>query len=128
MSKEKFAVIIAGSRTFDGYELLCEKCDLFFSRRKPTLILCGEAEGADTLGKKYAFDRGLAVEPHPADWRKNGRGAGYMRNREMLKTADALVAFWDGSSRGTKHMIDIAKEAGIPVRVVISNGEVLDDV
>lgn len=51
-----------------------------------------------------------------------------MRNREMLKTADALVAFWDGRSRGTKHMIDIAKEAGIPVRVVISNGEVLDDV
>lgn len=120
MSNDRFAVIIAGSRNFTDYDLLERKCDIIFSRKKPTIILCGEAKGADSLGKRYAFERGLAVQPYPADWRKNGRSAGYMRNEEMLRNADALVAFWDGESPGTKHMIKIARQAGIPVRVVMT--------
>lgn len=113
-----FRVIIAGSRTFDNYELLCKKCDLFFSRRKPTAILCGEARGADMLGKRYAIEHGIEVLYFPANWDRDGKSAGYLRNKEMAENADALVAFWDGTSRGTAHMINLAKEKRLKVRIV----------
>ena len=54
----------------------------------------------------------------PADWERHGKAAGYIRNREMAQNADALVAFWDGESRGTKSMIDLAKEYDLAVRVL----------
>ena len=58
------------------------------------------------------------IKRFPADWENLGRGAGYVRNVQMAFYADALIAFWDGESRGTKHMIDIAKEKGLMVRVI----------
>lgn len=114
----EFAVIIAGTRTFGDYELLCQKCDVFFSAKKPTHIICGEARGADTLGRRYAEEHNIPVLSFPADWKTYGKSAGYRRNKQMAEAADALVAFWDGKSRGTKNMIDLAHEAKIPVRVV----------
>lgn len=114
----RFAVIIAGTRTFANYQLLCEKCDLFFSSKKPTAIICGEARGADSLGKYYAKEHGIPVESFPADWEKHGKKAGYIRNKEMAEHADALIAFWDGESRGTKNMIDLARQYKIPYRIV----------
>lgn len=114
----RFNVIIAGSRGFQDYDLLCSKCDRFFSRRKPSAILCGTARGADKLGERYAKERGINVLYYPADWDSHGRAAGYIRNAEMADNADALVAFWDGQSRGTKHMIDIAVEKGLLIRVI----------
>ncbi len=115
----EFAVIIAGTRTFDDYELLCQKCDVFFSRKRPTHIVCGEARGADTLGRRYAEEHGIPVLSFPADWKTYGKAAGFIRNKQMAERGDALVAFWDGRSRGTKSMIDLAHEAGLPVRVVM---------
>lgn len=114
----RFAVIIAGTRTFSNYDLLQERCDFYFSRRAPTAIICGEARGADTLGRKYAEEHGIAVESFPANWEKYGKSAGYIRNQEMVNNADALIAFWDGKSRGTKNMIEIAEKKGIPIRIV----------
>ena len=119
----RFAVIIAGTRTFDDFDLLCRKCDVFFSDKKPTAIICGEARGADTLGRRYAEDHGISVESYPADWDHYGRSAGFIRNKEMASRADALVAFWDGKSRGTKNMIEIARSKGIPIRVVMIEQE-----
>ena len=116
---DQFRVIIAGTRTFQDYDLLCRKCDFFFANKRPTAIVCGEARGADSLGKKYAEEHNLQVNSFPADWNKYGKRAGYIRNREMAEHADALIAFWDGSSRGTQHMINLAKEYGLPYRVVL---------
>ena len=113
-----FKVIIAGSRTFRDYELMKQKLDIAFSKRKPTAIICGEAKGADSLGKKYAKEHRINVESYPADWTKNGKGAGYIRNEEMAENADALIAFWDGKSAGTKHMIKTATDLGLQVRVI----------
>ena len=70
------------------------------------------------LGKRYANEQGIPVESYPADWNRHGRSAGYIRNHEMLENADALIAFWDGRSKGTKNMIDIAMRAGKAVRIV----------
>ena len=81
----------------------------------PIEIISGMADGADTLGIKYAKEHKLTMVLYPANWDKYPRMAGILRNMNMLVTATHLVAFWDGKSHGTKHMIEIAKEKGIPV-------------
>ena len=116
--QNRFQVIIAGSRDFNDYDLLSTKCDFLFSQKKPTKIISGCANGADKLRIRYAKDNGIEVLEFPADWDKHGKSAGYIRNTEMLKYADALIAFWDGKSKGTKHMISIAKKKDIQTRVI----------
>ena len=114
----EFKVIVAGSRTFKDYDLLEMKLDYIFIGHKPTSIVCGCAAGADQLGKEYAMKHGIPVDEFPADWENEGKSAGYKRNERMADAADALVAFHDGKSSGTKNMIDIAKKKGLQVRVI----------
>ena len=117
---ELFRVIIAGCRDFNDYELLREKWDYMLSKKKDThkvIIVSGHAAGADALGEVYALERGYELETYPADWSR-GRMAGPLRNEKMARVSDALIAFWDGKSRGTKNMIDLANMKGIPVRII----------
>ena len=121
-------VIIAGGRDFKNYSLLKAKCNLLLmnalsfdsvGRLKEELeIVSGTANGADKLGEKYAKESGASLKQFPADWDKHGKSAGYIRNKEMAKYSTHLIAFWDGKSKGTKHMIDLAKEEGLKVRIV----------
>lgn len=116
-----FRVIVAGSRGFNNYRFLAEKLDRILSGVAPTnsiQIVSGCARGADSLAILYAKERGYEVAKFPAEWDRYGKSAGYRRNEEMARHADALVAFWDGESRGTRHMIDIACSKGMPVRVL----------
>lgn len=115
-----FRVIIAGSRTFNDYELLKRKMDELLANVKwmKIVVVSGAARGADQLGEQYAKERGYGIDSHPANWDLYGKSAGYIRNAEMAANADALVAFWDGKSRGTKHMIDLAEKRRIHVRVI----------
>lgn len=116
-----YKIIIAGGRDFMDYNLLKEKTDKILQEKKVThkiVIISGCAQGADTLGLRYASENAFDVEEYPADWNKYGKKAGYMRNVEMAENADALIAFWDGKSKGTKHMIDIATERNLPIRVI----------
>ena len=106
-------VIIAGSRTIDDYEAVCRAVEN--SGFKPTEIVSGGARGVDRLGERWAKEHGVPVKKFSAEWDKYGRSAGYKRNRQMAEYADALVVLWDGKSPGTKHMIDIAIELGLPV-------------
>ena len=117
----KYKVVVAGCRDFADYELLKEKCDFYLQNKKPEIIVIvsGHASGADTLGERYAQERGYETEVYPADWKTNGRAAGPIRNAQMAAVADALIAFWDGKSRGTKNMIDTATKRGLQVAVVI---------
>lgn len=113
-----FRVIIAGGRLFDDYIYLKESMDYLLQNiNDEIIVVCGKARGADTLGEKYAKERGYVINYFPADWDKHGKAAGYIRNEEMAKNADALVAFWDGKSRGTKNMIELANQYGLRVRV-----------
>lgn len=82
------------------------------------IIISGHASGADSLGEKFAADHNLQCELFPADWEHHGKAAGPIRNAEMAEVTDALIAFWDGQSRGTKSMIDLAKRKGLQVAVV----------
>ena len=108
--------IIAGGRDFKDEAQLDYECNTLINYPED-VIICGEANGADTLGKFWALERGCAVLSFPADWQRHGKSAGYRRNLEMAKVADALIAFWNGKSKGTKHMIDIALEHGLEVHV-----------
>lgn len=113
-----FRVIVAGSRTFTDYELMKEKLDLVLKNIEDITIVSGTARGADTLGERYAAERGYSVLRFPADWDRYGRRAGYLRNVQMSENAEALVAFMPhGGSRGTQMMIDIANQKDMPTRV-----------
>ena len=121
MTLPTFKVIIAGGRYFNDYALLCEKCDSILSQKRQShsvVIVSGTARGADTLGERYAQERGYAVERFPADWEHAGKAAGFIRNAQMASVADALIAFWDGQSKGTANMIGIARKRNLLVRVV----------
>ena len=118
---ENFKVIIAGSRGFSNYKLLKEKCNEYLREKRKEyniIIISGGARGADTLGEKYAQDEGFSLEVFPVNWNKFGKSAGFIRNEQMAEVADALIAFWDGKSHGTKHMIEIMENKKLLVRVV----------
>ncbi len=122
--KSEYRIIIAGSRSFDDYDLLCRECDVFIGGSKDSfkiVILSGGAKGADHLGERYAEERGYDIEWHAAQWKKYGRSAGIKRNEEMAERAHSLIAFWDGLSHGTKNMIETAKEAGLYVKTIMVN-------
>ena len=120
-----FRVIIAGTRTFNDYKLLCDTMDHLLQNIDDEIIIIeGGARGADRLGKHYAQERGYRVRSFPANWELYGKKAGMVRNRRMAIAASeggaehgGLVAFWDGQSPGTKNMIEEAKARGLKVRV-----------
>lgn len=116
-----YRVVIAGCRIFYNYVTLKERCEYYLQNKMMThnvIIVSGHASGADSLGEKFATDHNLQCESHPADWDKHGKAAGPIRNAEMAEVADALIAFWDGQSKGTKSIIDLAKRKGLKVAVV----------
>ncbi len=121
----EFRIIIAGSRGFDfrspvTQDTFFRKIDNLVSAKQAThdiVIVSGTAKGADKFGESYARIRGYECRQYPANWDLYGKRAGYMRNVLMAQNADALIAIWDGESRGTQHMINIASDNGLAVRV-----------
>ena len=116
--EEKFRVIIAGGRDFNDFRLLSEKCMNILKNKTNVEIVSGTAKGADKMGEQFARFMGYPIKQFPANWEVFGKSAGYKRNEEMAQYADALIAFWDGHSKGTKHMIDLAKKYNLKVRVI----------
>jgi hypothetical protein len=107
--------IIAGCRDCHCYvTLLCAVDNCGF---EITSVVSGGAQGVDLMGEQFAKNRGLPVERHRAEWGKHGKAAGPMRNHLMASRAEALVAIWDGKSRGTKNMIDEARKRNLVVYV-----------
>ena len=111
-------LIIAGGRDFNDYSLLCDEASQFIGDEKDVTIISGLARGADTLACRFAEENNYTLEGFAAEWDRYGRSAGIRRNKYMAKNADSLVAFWDGKSRGTMHMIDYAHECGLKIKVV----------
>jgi len=113
-------VIIAGGRDFNDYKLLKDAASKFLHgcTLDDITIISGKAKGADSLAIKLAREYGLDLITKPADWDKYGRSAGFIRNVEMADIATHLLAFWDGKSRGTRHMIETAKTKGLIIKVV----------
>jgi len=112
-------VLVTGDRDWNDAELIEKHLEKL---PKGTLIIQGGARGADTLAKQAAYRLGLEVETYKADWKRYRKGAGPIRNRQMLKEGkpDRGLAFHDNieNSKGTKDMIAVLKEAGIPVELI----------
>ena len=126
----KYNIIIAGSRNFLDYNIVKKSLKNFLISKqtsdKPTII-CGMARGADMLGYRLAKEFKLPLKEFPADW-SMGIRAGYIRNDQMAKYAQEhgngiLLAFWDGKSKGTKWMIELAKKYNLEVHIFNFEGE-----
>ena len=141
----KFKVVIFGSRSFNDYNLLRDKCRFYLKRyidfdykiytKNPNLeILSGKAPGADTLGETWAINTLISVKPFPADWKNIDTEepcvvrynqynqpynalAGHNRNKAMAEYANAGIGFDMGTS-GTKNMIEQLYKLNKPVRIV----------
>lgn len=119
--RDNMKVIVAGSRHFTDYDLVVKSFSELYQEGyllKMRTIISGGARGADKLGERYAKQNNLKVIIYSAKWDEHGRAAGPIRNIEMANAADALVAFWDGVSRGTGHMIDAMRERGKEIHII----------
>jgi len=103
--------IIAGSRHiiyYDDLLLAIEHANIEIAT-----VISGTAKGVDQLGERWAKENNIPLEQYPAQWDKYGKSAGYKRNEQMAKLADAALILWDKKSRGTKHMINLSKKYGL---------------
>lgn len=114
----KLAVV--GSRTFTNYGFLKKMLGFHTC----TQIISGGAKGADTLAKQYAGENGIPVKEFLPNWERDGKAAGFIRNKQIVNACDELVAFWNSTSRGTKHSIDLAEAAGKPVYIYWPSNEI----
>lgn len=110
-------VIIAGSRTITNAHIV--SVILNTAPFMITTILSGCAPGPDTFAIEFGRWNEIEVEKYPADWANKGIHAGLIRNNEMAKKADALIAIWDGKSKGTYHMIKAALHRKLSVYVEV---------
>jgi len=108
-------VIVAGSRTITNMRHVSDA--IRESGFKPTVIISGGALGVDMLGEVYADAYDIQKIIIEANWDLYGKRAGYIRNCKMASIADALIAVWDGKSKGTCHMIEEAQKRRLKVYV-----------
>lgn len=116
-------VIVCGSRDWHDRKIIADNLNRLVEERSwrfpNPVVVHGAARGADRLAADEAGKAGFLVEAHPADWNQHGKAAGFIRNEEMAKPgANLCLAFWDGKSKGTLHMMDTARRHGIDVRIV----------
>jgi deoxycytidine triphosphate deaminase len=113
-------VVISGSRDFTDLDYFSTEMDGFLldlNSQEKVLMVSGGARGTDTLAKDYAEKNGIEFKEFLADWDTHGKKAGILRNLEMLEVADQVVAFWNGKSPGTTHMIEQCLKRRIPITV-----------
>lgn len=111
-------LIIAGSREISNYHIMWNNLQdyLYF---QDIIVVSGKAKGPDTMGEEWAREHGFPIEEFPADWESYGKLAGFRRNRQMAEYADELIAFWDGKSNGTRHMIQCMLTLKKPFQVIL---------
>jgi hypothetical protein len=124
LGKEKLRARRQRDLLYNALYELCEEKGLKsesdeYGNWTPTglIIINGKAKGADRVATDWAVTNLVPFEEYPADWNKYGRGAGPVRNKQMLDTGiDIVLAFPVGEAKGTRDMIRIAQKAGVEVR------------
>lgn len=112
-------IVVAGSREYNNYNAAKEYIDNCIKDLKNCtfIFVSGGCRGADSLGERYAKEVGYSVEVYKANWEKYGRAAGPIRNKQMAEICDVAICFWDGKSKGTKSMIEMAWDFGKTVEI-----------
>lgn len=103
-------LMVCGSRTITDEKLVFSKLDEYFALHKNLAILSGGARGVDSIGEKWANLHNVPIERFLPDWKKYGRRAGIIRNKQMVEAADYVMIFWNGTSKGTKSVIDFCQK------------------
>ena len=109
--QSNISVAIVGSRKYPNLPLVRD-----FVRMLPkgVDIISGGAKGVDQTAEFSARHYGHPVTVFAADWERWGKSAGFIRNQEIVDSADFVVAFWDGESKGTHHTVSLAKKGHVP--------------
>jgi predicted Rossmann fold nucleotide-binding protein DprA/Smf involved in DNA uptake len=110
-------IIVAGSRDVTAKEVkyalqICPWIGFV------STVISGTACGADTFGERWAQERYINIVRYPAEWKKHGRSAGPIRNKVMAQNAEGLIAVWNGKSRGTLSMINLAMDYGLRIMII----------
>lgn len=113
-------LLVFGSRTFTDMRFVFEKLDTLFEQHDITVVIEGEAKGADSLAREWARTRDIKVLTYPADWKRYGKSAGPVRNVQMLLEGkpDVAVGFIDKpitQSKGSRDMFNKCEAAGVNV-------------
>lgn len=106
--------IIAGGREGITYAEVLQA--IFTCPWKISEVVCGLAKGVDSSGEYAAkYELHVPIAYFPADWKKHGKAAGAIRNREMAEYAEALILVWDGTSKGSANMLRTARKLGLKI-------------
>ncbi|MCL2069023.1 MAG: DUF2493 domain-containing protein [Oscillospiraceae bacterium] len=111
-------VAVIGSRNAENFDMnrigeyLPEDC---------TLIISGGAPGVDTAAERYAHEHGIAFHKILPDYDSHGRRAPIVRDTQIVRESQLVLAFWDFRSRGTSFTISECIRLGVPVRVISIN-------
>ena len=84
-----------------------------------TEIISGGAVGIDTCAKNYAVEHNIKYTEFLPEYNRYGKSAPLKRNEQIIEYADTVIAFWDGSSKGTLFVIEYAKKRGKPCSVIL---------
>lgn len=126
IKREKVVMIIAGSRDCPERASLVDRamCAAGWVALKVDIVRSGKARGGDRCGELWAVENKVLLQDMPADWNTHGRSAGYKRNEEMARGNDVhkgrathCLILWDGASKGSAHMRDIAVREGLQTYV-----------
>ena len=112
---------VVGSRNFNDYTLMKKYLDKIHTVEPITCIVSGGAQGADKLSEKWAKEYNIGTKIFIPDWKRFNKAAGYIRNADIVKEADKIIAFWNGKSKGTKHTIDICKKEGKKCKIIYTD-------
>jgi len=108
-------ILITGSRTWTAVSTLRAELARWRQVYPDAVLVHGACRGADLMAAGIWLGWHLPAEPHPADWTRHGRAAGFLRNRAMVDLgADVCLAFIRNDSHGATHCADLAQAAGIP--------------
>ena len=117
-------ILIAGSRDFtteEHYSILRGTVLDFMEDFRINEIISGKARGSDSLGERFAREYDISVTEFIPEWDRYGKRAGMIRNEQMGNYCDRAIIFWDGKSKGTKHMIGYLRKLRKPVNTILYN-------
>jgi len=114
-----YKVLVSGSRSITNKRIVYGYLDALFTLFPEVEVLVGDARGVDALVYSYCKEHSIPVTVYRAKWNFHGIKAGLIRNDEMLRDCDYVICIWDGSSRGTKYVMDRAEKLGRPFTFIL---------
>ena len=111
-NRAPFKLMISGSRSIRNLRIIFDELEKLYTEHPNLILISGGAKGVDSIAEEWGRFRKIQIEQHKPDWATYGKGAGIVRNKEMVLAADYILIFWDGESKGTKSVIDFCEKQG----------------